>query len=94
VEPEKKPLLRNGSETTFISRQRLRKHVPFATDTHATTEVLLETMFSARSVQRSYKEENLGNSQLCTEVCEEKRQLEGSRNSERTGRVKLENLHC
>jgi hypothetical protein len=32
VEPEKQPLLTNGSETTFISRQGLGKHVPAATD--------------------------------------------------------------
>jgi hypothetical protein len=28
--------LANGSETTFVSRQRLVKHVPVATDTNAT----------------------------------------------------------
>jgi hypothetical protein len=38
------------------SRQRLGKHVPAATNTHATIEVLLETVFSTRSVQRGYKE--------------------------------------
>jgi hypothetical protein len=38
VEPEKQPLPTNGSETTFVSRQRLGKHVPAATDTHATIE--------------------------------------------------------
>jgi hypothetical protein len=46
VEPEKQPLLANGSETTFVSRQRLGKHVPAATDKHKTIEVLLETVFS------------------------------------------------
>jgi hypothetical protein len=49
VEPEKQPLLANGSETTFVARQQipnkqeqtaaswelLDKHVPAATDTHA-----------------------------------------------------------
>jgi hypothetical protein len=35
VEPEKQPLLANGSETTFVSRQRLCKQVSAATDTHA-----------------------------------------------------------
>jgi hypothetical protein len=54
VEPEKLPLLSNGSETTFVSRQRLCIHVPAATDTYATIEVMLETMFSTRSVQRGY----------------------------------------
>jgi hypothetical protein len=41
-----------------VSRQRLGKHVPAETDTHATIEVLLETMFSTWSVQRSYNEDN------------------------------------
>jgi type IV secretory pathway protease TraF len=41
VEPEKQFLLANSSETTFDSRQRLGKHVPTATDRHATMEVLL-----------------------------------------------------
>jgi hypothetical protein len=36
-ESEKQPLLANGSETTFVSRQRL--------GTHATIKVLLETVF-------------------------------------------------
>jgi hypothetical protein len=51
VELEKQPLLENGPETTFVSRQRLGKYVPAATDTHATIEVMLETAFSARSVK-------------------------------------------
>jgi hypothetical protein len=54
-------LLANGYEITFVARQRLAKHVPDATDTHATIEVLLETEFSTRSVQRGYKEDNWGN---------------------------------
>jgi hypothetical protein len=41
-----------------ICRQRLGKHVPAATDTHATIQILLETVFSTRSVQRGYKENN------------------------------------
>jgi hypothetical protein len=84
VEPEKPPLLVNGSETTFVSfnvretdngttpvagqqilhkqeqgavsRQRLGKHIPAATDTHATVEVLLETVFCSQSMQSGYKE--------------------------------------
>jgi hypothetical protein len=44
-----------------ISRQQLDIHVSAATDTHATTVVLLETVFSTRSVQRGYKEDNWGN---------------------------------
>jgi hypothetical protein len=61
VEPETQPLLANGSEPTFVSRQRLSKHVPTATDTHATIEVRLETVFSTRSVPRGYKKDNWGN---------------------------------
>jgi hypothetical protein len=61
VEPEKQPLLVNGSETIFVSRQRHGKHVPAETDTHATIELLLETVFSARAMQRSYKEVDWGN---------------------------------
>jgi hypothetical protein len=44
--------------TGAISRQRLGKQVPAAMDTHATIEVLLETVFSTWSVQRCYKEDN------------------------------------
>jgi hypothetical protein len=61
VEAEKQLLLENGSETKFVFRQRLGKHVPAATDTHATIEVLLKTVFSTRSVQRGYREDNWGN---------------------------------
>jgi hypothetical protein len=84
VEPERWPLLANGYGTTFVCRQRLGKHVPAATDAHATIEILLETGFSTRSVPRSYKEDNWGNqiSSLWESV---KRGLE---------RVKLKNLHC
>jgi hypothetical protein len=39
-----------------VSRQRVGKHVPAPMDTHATTAVLLEMVFSTRSVQRDYKE--------------------------------------
>jgi hypothetical protein len=61
VEPEKEPLLANGFETTLVSRQRLDKHVPAATDSHATIEVLLGTVFSSPSVQRGYREDKWGN---------------------------------
>jgi hypothetical protein len=33
-------------EDTAIARQRLSEHVPATTNTHATTEVLLDEMFS------------------------------------------------
>jgi hypothetical protein len=36
------------------ARKRFGEHVPAAKDTHETIEVPLETMFSTRSVQRSY----------------------------------------
>jgi hypothetical protein len=42
VELEEQPLLAKGSETTFVSRQRLDKHIP-----EATTEEMLETRVSA-----------------------------------------------
>jgi hypothetical protein len=58
VEPEKQLLLANGSETTLCSRQRLGKHVPAATDKHATIDVFLETVFSTRPEQRGCKEDN------------------------------------
>jgi hypothetical protein len=61
VEPEKQLLLVNGSETTFISTRQLGKHVPVATDMHATIEVLLEMVFSTWPVQRGYKEDDWGN---------------------------------
>jgi hypothetical protein len=51
VGPEKTPLLLSASETTYVSRQRLGKHVAAATDTHAAIEVLLETVLSTRSAK-------------------------------------------
>jgi hypothetical protein len=45
VDPEKQPLLLNGSETTLVSRQQLGKHVATTTEKHATIEVLLQTVF-------------------------------------------------
>jgi hypothetical protein len=56
MEREKQPLLANGSETTFVSTQRLDKHVPTATDTHASIEVLLESALCTRSVERKTTE--------------------------------------
>jgi hypothetical protein len=38
--------------------QRIAKQVPAAMDTHARVELLLEKVFSTRSVQRDYKEDN------------------------------------
>jgi hypothetical protein len=45
-----------------------------ATNQNTVIEVLLETMFSTMALAEKF----------CTEVCEEKQQLEGSRRSERT----------
>jgi hypothetical protein len=44
-------------EEMSIARQRCDKQVSAATDTQATTEQLLGTMFYIRSVQSGYKEE-------------------------------------
>jgi hypothetical protein len=45
-------------ECRAVSRQRLGNHVPAATDTHATVEVLLEMGWS---VPKGYKEANWSN---------------------------------
>jgi hypothetical protein len=39
-----------------VSRQRVGKHVPAAKSTNTIIELLLETVFSTRSVQIGYKE--------------------------------------
>jgi hypothetical protein len=77
VEPEKQPSLENCSETKFVSRQRLGKHVPKVTDTHATIEVLLETVFYIRSLQRGYKEVNWGNRASSAREAVEKKKKKG-----------------
>jgi hypothetical protein len=41
-----------------VSKQRIGKHVPAATNMHATIVLLLETVFSTRSVQMGYDEDN------------------------------------
>jgi hypothetical protein len=41
-----------------VSRQRIGKHVPATTNTHAIVELLLETVFSTQSMQMGYKEGN------------------------------------
>jgi hypothetical protein len=88
-------LLANGSEKTFVCRKRLGKHFPATTDMHATVEVLLETMFPTRSVQRGYKENNWGN--RVSSVLESVRKS-GSWKGAAVQRgiecVKLKNLHC
>jgi hypothetical protein len=61
VKPEKEPFLAKVPETTFVSRQRLGKYIPAATNTHAILEVLLETVYFTLSVQKGYKEDNWDN---------------------------------
>jgi hypothetical protein len=61
VEAEKQTLLTNSSERTFISRQQFCEHIPAAKNKHTTIEVLLETVFSTRSVQTGCKEDNWSN---------------------------------
>jgi hypothetical protein len=65
-------LLANGSETKFVSRQLLGKHALVAIATHAIIEILLETVFSASSVQRDYKEDICGNLVSSVRECEGK----------------------
>jgi hypothetical protein len=47
-----------------VARQRIG-HVPAETSTHATIELWLETVLSARSVQSGYKEDNWGGPISC-----------------------------
>jgi hypothetical protein len=46
---------RNSGDRDIHFRQRLGKHIPVATDTYATIDELLETVFSVRSVPKSSK---------------------------------------
>jgi hypothetical protein len=86
VEPEKQLLLVNGSETTFVSRQQLGKHIPVATDMHATRGTDGNCVFY--SVCPKYKEDNWGNEVTSVSDAVMKwtagRELVGSRCSERT----------
>jgi hypothetical protein len=47
------------SQKTSVARQRLGKHVPAATNREAAIGILLDTMFSIRSVQIGYKRREL-----------------------------------
>jgi hypothetical protein len=42
----------------LVSRERIGKHVPAATNTNTPIELLLETVFSTRFVRNGYKEDN------------------------------------
>jgi hypothetical protein len=57
---ESRDSLINNGVAQPISKQRIAEYVPAATTTHATIEVLLETVFSTWSVQRGDKEDNWG----------------------------------
>jgi hypothetical protein len=55
-----------------VSRQPIGKQVPAAMNKHATIQLLFETVFSARSVQSGYKEDNWGDPVSWKSGCEEK----------------------
>jgi hypothetical protein len=65
-----------------VSRQRLSKHIPAATDAHATIEGLLETVFSTWSVQGVIRT-------IEARII----QFEGNRRSERTSARKQRTSH-
>jgi hypothetical protein len=71
-----------------VYRQRIGKHVPAATNTHATIELLLETVFSTRSMQMAYNEDRWGDTVSL--------ELSSVRESVKRGHehVKLKNLYC
>jgi hypothetical protein len=81
-----------------IAMQRLRdkigKHVPAATDTHA-IQVLLGTVFSTRSVQRGYKKDNWDNRVSSVwESVGKPGSWKGAAVQRGPERVKLKNIHC
>jgi hypothetical protein len=78
VEPKKQPLQANGSETTFVCRQWLGKHVSAATETHTVENGVLYLVRAKRLYGRQLGQP----SQFGMGGCEEKGQLEGSRRSE------------
>jgi hypothetical protein len=85
----------NGSETAFISRQQLGKHITATTDTHATIEALLEMVFSTRSIQRGYNEDNWGDRVSSVWASVRKRgSWKGAAIQKGLEDLKLKNLHC
>jgi hypothetical protein len=73
-----------------ISRQRIGKHVPIATNTNKTMELMLETVFPTRSVQSGYKEDNWGSPvSIDWELSSAGRLWEIE-----PERMELNNLHC
>jgi hypothetical protein len=75
-----------------VSRQQIGEHVPAATNTNTTTELLLETVFSIRSVQSFYKEDNWGDPVCCQFQMRDKFCTGGLKIGPEP--VKLKNLHC
>jgi hypothetical protein len=51
VEPEKQPLLANGSESAFVSTQRRSKHISAATNPDATIKELCFLLVRAEGLQ-------------------------------------------
>jgi hypothetical protein len=49
----------------LVSRQRIGKHVPAATNMSTTIQLLLETVFAIRPVQSGYKQDNWGDPVSC-----------------------------
>jgi hypothetical protein len=82
VEPEKQSLLANGSETTFVSRQRLSKKKIRGNRYAYNNRGIV--VFSTHPVPRGDKKDNWGNQVSSVRESEEKSHLEGSRHSERT----------
>jgi hypothetical protein len=70
-----------------VSRQQIGKHFPAAMNTHATIELLFETVFSIRSVQIGYKEDSWGDPVSW--------ELSSVRDTVKTGpeSAKLKNIH-
>jgi hypothetical protein len=52
------------TEETAVAKQRINKHVSAPTDTHTTTDELLEAVFYVRAVLRLYSEGHRQKSQL------------------------------
>jgi hypothetical protein len=60
VSQQRRPLIGNGSANIPVARQWLSSHHTMAaTDTHATTEELLEVVFSVWSMSGLYNEDQL-----------------------------------
>jgi hypothetical protein len=95
LEPKEQSLPANGSEATFISMQRLGKHVAAATDMYATMVVRFETVFSNWSACKGVIRRQLGNRVSSLRESVWKRgSWKGAAVERGLERVKLKNLHC